>query len=33
MSIGHEKLTRKLGRISAAQLAQVKEALRFALDL
>ncbi len=33
MSIGHEKLTRKLGRISAPQLAQVKEALRFALDL
>ena len=33
MSIGHEKLTRKLGRISAGQLDQVKAALRFALDL
>ena len=33
MSVGHEKLTRRLGRISAGQLDQVKTALRFALDL
>jgi mRNA interferase MazF len=32
-SIGHEKLLRALGRISAEQLAGVKDALRFALDL
>lgn len=33
MSIGHEKLLRKLGRVSASQLEQVKTALRFALEL
>jgi mRNA interferase MazF len=33
MGVGHEKLTRKLGRISADQLDQVKTALRFAFDL
>ena len=33
MSLGHEKLIRRLGRISATQLDQVKTALRFALDL
>lgn len=33
MSIAHEKLLRKLGRISAGQLEQVKAALRYALDL
>lgn len=33
MSVGHERLTRKLGRLSSSQLDQVKTALRFALDL
>jgi mRNA interferase MazF len=33
MSIGHEKLIRRLGRISTRQLDDVKAALRFALDL
>lgn len=33
MSVGHEKLIRKLGRITAGQLDHVKTALRFALDL
>lgn len=33
MSIGHEKLIRRLGRISTGQLDDVKTALRFALDL
>jgi mRNA interferase MazF len=33
MSIGHEKLIRRLGRISPRQLDDVKAALRFALDL
>jgi mRNA interferase MazF len=33
MSVGHEKLTRKLGRISPGQLEQVKAALRYALEL
>jgi mRNA interferase MazF len=33
MSIGHEKLIRRLGRITPAQLNQLKTALRFALDL
>jgi mRNA interferase MazF len=32
-SIGHEKLLRPLGRVSAEQLARIKDALRFALDL
>ena len=33
MSVGHEKLIRRLGRITPAQLDKVKSALRFALDL
>lgn len=33
MAVGHEKLIRKLGRISPGQLDQVKAALRYALDL
>ena len=33
MSVGHEKLIRRLGRITAGQLGQAKTALRFALDL
>jgi mRNA interferase MazF len=33
VSLGHEKLIRRLGRITPAQLDQVKTALRFALDL
>jgi len=33
MAVGHERMIRKLGRISAAQLDQVKAALRYALDL
>ena len=32
-SLGHEKLIRRLGRLTAAQIDQVKAALRFALDL
>src|SRR4051812_46572490 len=33
MSVGHEKLIRKFGRVSGAQLHDVKNALRFPLDL
>jgi mRNA interferase MazF len=33
MSVGHEKLIRKLGRMNASQLEEVKAALRYALDL
>ena len=33
MSVGHEKLIRRLGRLTSAQMDQVKVALRFALDL
>ncbi|HWA85135.1 MAG TPA: type II toxin-antitoxin system PemK/MazF family toxin [Opitutus sp.] len=33
MSIGHEKLIRRLGRLTAPQMEQIKTALRFALDL
>ncbi len=33
MSVGHEKLLRRLGRISSQELDQVRVALRFALDL
>ena len=33
MAIGHEKLIRRLGRISSSQLEQVKTALRYAFDL
>jgi mRNA interferase MazF len=33
MSLGHEKLIRRLGKITAPQLDQVKTAWRFALDL
>ncbi len=33
MSLGHERLIRRLGRISGTQLSQVKAALRFALEL
>ena len=32
-SISHERLIRRLGRLTAAQSGQVKDALRFALDL
>ena len=32
-SLGHEKLIRRLGRLTAPQLEQLKTALRFALDL
>jgi len=33
MSLGHEKLIRRLGRLTAPQMKQIKTALRFALDL
>ncbi len=33
MSVGHERLVRKLGRIAVGQLVQVRAALRFALEL
>lgn len=33
MSIGHERLLRALGSVTTAQLAQLKTALRYALDL
>jgi mRNA interferase MazF len=33
MSIGHERLLRPLGNVTTAQLAQIKAALRYALDL
>jgi mRNA interferase MazF len=33
MSLGHEKLIRRLGRLTPPQMEQVKAALRFALDL
>ena len=33
MSLGHEKLIRRLGQLPAPQMEQVKTALRFALDL
>ena len=33
MSIGHEKLIRRLGRLTTSQMEQIKAALRFALDL
>jgi len=33
MSVGHEKLIRRIGRLAAPQMDQVKSALRFALDL
>ena len=32
-SLGHEKLVRRLGRLTAPQLEQIKRALRFALEL
>jgi len=32
-SLGHEKLVRRLGRLTAPQMEQIKTALRFALDL
>ena len=32
-SLGHEKLVRRLGRLTAPQMAQIKTALHFALDL
>lgn len=31
-SLGHEKLIRRLGRLTAPQMVQIKTALRFALD-
>lgn len=33
MSIGHERLLRPLGSVTTSQLAQIKVALRYALDL
>jgi len=33
MSLGHEKLIRRLGRLPASQMEQIRTALRFALDL
>jgi mRNA interferase MazF len=33
MSLDHEKLIRRLGRLTAPQMEQIKAALRFALDL
>jgi mRNA interferase MazF len=33
MSLGHEKLIRRLGRLTTSQMEQLKAALRFALDL
>lgn len=33
MSVGHERLIRLLGTVSATQLAQIKAAIRQALDL
>ena len=33
MAVGHEKMLRRLGRLSPGQLEQIKTALRFALDL
>jgi mRNA interferase MazF len=33
MSVGHERLLRPLGSVTTAQLAQIKAALRYALDL
>jgi mRNA interferase MazF len=32
-SLGHEKLIRRLGRLTAPQMENIKAALRFALDL
>lgn len=32
-SLGHEKLLRLLGRVTAEQLDRIRDALRFALDL
>ena len=32
-SLGHEKLIRRLGRLTVAQMEELKRALRFALDL
>jgi mRNA interferase MazF len=32
-SLGHEKLIRRLGRLTSPQMEQLKTALRFALDL
>jgi mRNA interferase MazF len=33
MSLGHEKLIRRLGRLSASHMEQIRTALRFALEL
>ena len=33
MSVGHERLTRPLGSVTTAQLAQIKAAVRYTLDL
>jgi mRNA interferase MazF len=33
MSVGHERLLRPLGSVTTAQLAQIRAALRYALDL
>jgi mRNA interferase MazF len=33
MSLGHEKLIRRLGRMTAPQMEQIRTALHFALDL
>jgi mRNA interferase MazF len=32
-SLGHEKLVRRLGRLTVPQMEQIKQALRFALEL
>ena len=33
VTVGHEKIIRSLGYVTSAQLAAIKDALRFALDL
>lgn len=33
MSVGHERLIRPLGSVTTSQLARIKAALRYALDL
>jgi mRNA interferase MazF len=33
VTVGHEKIIRSLGRVTPEQLAAIKDALRFALDL
>ena len=33
MAVGNEKLLRRLGKVTATQYSEIKEALRYALDL